>query len=102
MQNKFKWCGIDGAGFYYGFYRNGGQQYHLDIAVPGKGMVSPHPGPDFKINVNMNEVGKASSLEEAKNFLTQFFAQGLHKNLGREQAAGQDHQAGAGKKRGGR
>ena len=35
MSKGFEWRDRDGAGFFYGFYREGDKQYHLDIACPG-------------------------------------------------------------------
>jgi hypothetical protein len=84
MQNKFEWRGIDGAGFQYGFYREGQKQYRLDIAIPGKG-ISPHRGPDFRILIDGEEAGKAASLPAAMKFLENYFGKGLHKDAGREE-----------------
>ncbi len=84
MQNKFEWRGMDGAGYQYGFYKEGGEQYRLDIAVPGRG--GNPKGMGHKIYVDGNEVGSSSSLEAAEKFLGKFFAKGLHKNIGREES----------------
>ena len=82
MNRTFDWRGIDGAGFLYGFCREGGQQFRLDIAVPGRG--GNPKGADYKIYVEGEEVGKASSIEQAQKFLSNFFDKGLHKHLGQE------------------
>jgi len=81
MKNSFEWRGMDGAGFQYGFYREGDKQYRLDIAVPGHG--ENPKDMDHKIYIDGEEAGRASSLAGAQKFLSNFFAKGLHKDLGR-------------------
>ena len=85
MSKGFEWRDRDGAGFFYGFYREGDKQYHLDIACPGYG--GQPKGRDHRILVDGEQVGTAPSLEAAQQFLAKFFEKGLHKNLGREDGA---------------
>ncbi len=37
------WRGTDGAGFQYGYYREGEKQYRVDISLPGRGF-TPRTG----------------------------------------------------------
>jgi hypothetical protein len=85
--NKLEWRGIDGAGFQYGFYREGDQHYRIDIALPGKGLGDPHKGQGYKLYIDGNEIGKKDTLKEAVAFLERFFERGLHRPRGRASLA---------------
>jgi hypothetical protein len=79
MQNGFEWRRMDGAGFYYGFYKEGEKPaYRLDIAVPGGGLQTKNLR-QHEIIVNGELKGTASSVDEAKKFLSEYFGNGLHK-----------------------
>ncbi|ADP72024.1 hypothetical protein Rvan_2815 [Rhodomicrobium vannielii ATCC 17100] len=83
MDRTFVWRGIDGAGFLYGTCSEGSRRFRLDIALPGRG--GNPKGTDHRIYVDGNEVGKASSIEGAQKFLSNFFDKGLHEHLGRDE-----------------
>jgi hypothetical protein len=89
---RFEWRGEDGAGFHYGFYREGTDQYRLDIAIPGKGLAT-HPGPDHKIFVDGDQIGSSPDLKSAMKVLSNHFAQRRHK--ARERASLTDKLASA-------
>lgn len=83
MQNGFEWRGMDGAGFYSGFYKERGRQYRLDIAVPSAGSqtktLRQH---EILIDGELVHTGGPHTVrcvEDAKQFLLEYFNQGLHK-----------------------
>ncbi len=64
------WRGMDGAGFQYGFYREGEKQYRVDISLPGRG-ATPNIGP-HKVYVEGEEVGAADTLQGAEALVASF------------------------------
>ncbi len=78
MASRISWHGIDGAGYYYGFYREDGRQWQIDIAVPGKGL-EPHKGPDHKIYIEGRKVGSMPTLKGASAFADLYFSEGHHR-----------------------
>ncbi len=77
------WRGMDGAGFQYGFYREGEKQYRVDISLPGRG-ATPNIGP-HKVYVEGEEVGAADTLQGAVALAGEFFALRGHDYLEREE-----------------
>ena len=88
MKKGFEWRGVDGFGFKYGFYHDGGKAYRLDISIPGAGQIPLHKGPGHKLSVDGSEVGTAATLAEGQAFLERFCREGLHRKIGREEPRG--------------
>ncbi len=77
------WRGTDGAGFQYGYYREGDRQYRVDISLPGRG-ATPKNGP-HKVYVQGEEIGTADTLQGAEALACEFFSLQGHKYLDREE-----------------
>ncbi len=82
MAKGFEWRGVDGAGFQYGFFHEGGKAYRLDIAIPGAGFQT-QDAKTHTLYVQGEEVGTAPSVGDGRAFLERFCNKGLHRNLGR-------------------
>ncbi len=85
MESKvnISWRGVDGAGFQYGFYREGDKQYRVDIAVPGPGDNAKH-GP-HKVYVQGEEIGASATLRGAEALAGEFFSLRGHDYIEREE-----------------
>ena len=84
MKGSFEWRGEDGAGFYYGIYREGGKFWRLDISLPYRVGGDLPPNKKFNVYVQGNLVASENSLKAAQEYLTRFFKNKLHHKLGQE------------------
>jgi hypothetical protein len=83
MKGSMEWRGVDGAGFLYGFYREGDRSWRMDIKIPGAeyGSGGAKPGEKFKVYVDGDLVSTEESAERGKATLQKFFAEGRHHKL---------------------
>jgi hypothetical protein len=84
MKGSFEWRGEGGAGYRYGFFREGSKSWRLAISLPGKAGSDFPRDKKFNVYVQGDLVASENSLKAAQEYLTKFFKKGLHHDLGQE------------------